>query len=261
MSVSAALPGRCARTLPAAAILALTATGALAPEAGAQVTIFQRPTDPYIAFEGELNATIVNPPAMMGNLTFNTNFADPTASSGSVLYVVSNGTDPATQQPLGAATAGTATYNLQFTQAGTYTLYYRWKANDDPAVQTGGAEANSFHLATAFGADPSVTSASNALSTTSTPPSTMYNAIAETVTYTVTAGQVGTPLTFRIQARESDIFIDRFIFSSVPIDVTGGSTAAFDVITNSPVPEPVHACLVCAAAAAGYAIRRRAKRK
>jgi hypothetical protein len=261
MRVLAAVTGRCARALPAAAFLALAAAGALAPPAGAQVIIFQRPTEAFIAFEAERNATIVNPPAAVGNLTFNTNFADATASGGNVLYVVSNGTDPATQQPLGAPTAGTATYNLRFAQPGTYTLYYRWKANGDPAVQTGGNEANSFWVPVAFGADPSVTSVSNGLGTGSTPPSTTYNAIAEPNTFTVTAAQVGVNQTFRIQARESDIFIDRFIFSSAPIDVANGSTTAFDAIPNSPIPEPTSASLVLAAAAAGFVAHRRARRK
>ena len=51
MRVAAAVPGQYARTFLAAAFLALAATGALAPPAGAQVIIFQRPGDAFIAFE------------------------------------------------------------------------------------------------------------------------------------------------------------------------------------------------------------------
>jgi hypothetical protein len=74
---------------------------------------------------------------------------------------------------------------------------------------------------------------------------------------------VGSVLAFTIQTRESDMFLDRFIFSSQTINVTGGSTAAFDLIPNSPVvvvPEPRNTGLVLLAGVACFAARRRGRR-
>jgi hypothetical protein len=74
---------------------------------------------------------------------------------------------------------------------------------------------------------------------------------------------VGSVLSFTIQTRESDMFLDRFIFSTQPINVTGGSTTAFDLIPNSPVspvPEPGSAGLVLLAGVVGFAARRRVGR-
>jgi hypothetical protein len=253
--------GRCAWSLPATAFLAL------ASPAGAQVIITQRPTDAFIAFEGEGNAQIINPTSTVPNISFVTR-ADAAASGGSVLYAQpNNGQTAATQLGAQDPNAATATYSLRFSQAGTYSLYYRWKAN--PAVATG-SEANSIWIPLSFGALPSIRSATNNIVF---PQSNTYNATledgtAETPTnlpnFTVSAAQVGTVLNFQIQARESDIFLDRFIFSTQTIDVTGGNTTAFDLIPNSPVvpvPEPGSAGLVLAAAVAGFVARRRATRK
>jgi hypothetical protein len=259
-----------APTVPTAALVALTTAALLPPDAAAQVVITQRPTDPFIAFEGEGNAQITNPTATTGTISFAT-MADAAASGGNVLYAVSNGFSPAAQLAAGDPNAATATYRLLFSQAGTYTLYYRWKAN--AAVTVGGSEANSIWIPVSFNAPPSFRSATNTFTATGTPPDTDFIATKEdgsadpTLTpqpdFTVTAANVGIPLSFTIQTRESDISLDRFIFSTQPIDVTGGSTVAFDAIPNSPVvgvPEPGSAGLVLLAGVAGFAARRRAGR-
>jgi hypothetical protein len=228
------------------------------PRATAQVIITQRPGDDFIAFEAENNARITNPPAGSMNVTYSTR-ADAGASGGNVLYPNENGFPSTSQLAVGAANAPTATYTLRFLQAGTYTLYYRWRASDDPTVQTGGSEANSFYIPASptLTDPPTVTSASNGFSTTSTPPSTTYSAVSD-LTYTISAADVGVNRTFTIQARETDLFLDRFILSIPAIDVTNRSTIAFDALPNSPVvavPEPASALLV-AVAAAGWAVRR-----
>ena len=233
-----------APTVPTAALLALTAAGLLAPDAAAQVIVTQRPTDAFIAFEGEGNAQITNPTSTAPSISFVT-MADAAASGGAALFAQpNNGQTAATQLGAGDPNAATATYRLRFSQAGTYTLYYRWKAN--PAVATG-SEADSIWIPLSFGASPSIRSATNNIAF---PQSNTYNATLEDGTaetpanppnFAVTAGQVGSVLSFTIQTRESDMFLDRFIFSTQPIDVTGGSTVAFDAIPKSPVsavPEP-----------------------
>src|SRR5262249_48360176 len=225
------------------------------------------PTDAFIAFEGEGNAQITNPTSTAPSMSFVT-MADAAASGGAALYAQpNNGQTSGTQLNAGDPNAATATYRLRFSQAGTYTLYYRWKAN--PAVATA-SEADSIWIPLSFGALPSIRSATNNIVV---PQSTTYNAVQEDGTaemptnlpnFAVTAGQVGSVLSFTIQTRESDMFLDRFIFSTQPIDVTGGSTTAFDAIPNSPisaVPEPGSASLVLAAAVAGFVVRRRAKRQ
>ena len=255
-----------APTVPTAALLALTAAGLLAPDAAAQVIVTQRPTDAFIAFEGEGNAQITNPTSTAPSISFVT-MADAAASGGAALFAQpNNGQTAATQLGAGDPNAATATYRLRFSQAGTYTLYYRWKAN--PAVATG-SEADSIWIPLSFGASPSIRSATNNIAF---PQSNTYNATLEDGTaetpanppnFTVSAGQVGSVLSFTIQARESDMFLDRLIFSTQPIDVTGGSTVAFDAIPNSPVsavPEPGSAGLVLLAGVAGFAARRRAGR-
>jgi hypothetical protein len=177
------------------------------------------------------------------------------------LFAEGNGSpDPAVALPAGSPNAGTATYTLRFSQPGTYTLYYRWRASADAAVQTTGFQGNSIYLPASFGAAPTITSSSNGIGVNSTPPSTSYNALADATTYTVSAAQVGTDLAFTIQTREMAMYIDRFIFSTDPIDVTGGSTTAFDALSNSPVvpvPEPGSLGLVLAAAAGAGVARRR----
>jgi hypothetical protein len=255
-----------APTVPTAALLALTATGLLAPDAAAQVIITQRPTDAFIAFEGEGNAQITNPTGTAPSISFVT-MADAAASGGAVLFAQpNNGQTAATQLNAGDPNGATATYRLRFSQAGTYSLYYRWKAN--PAVAMG-TEADSSWIPLSFGALPSIRSATNNIGF---PQSNVYNATledgtAETPTnlpnFAVSAAQVGSVLTFSIQTRESDMFLDRFIFTTQTIDTTGGSTTAFDLIPNSPVsavPEPGSACLVLLAGVAGFAARRRAGR-
>ena len=261
MRVSATVLGRCARTLAVVAFLAL------ASPAGAQVIITQRPTDAFIAFEGEGNAQITNPTSTAPSISFVT-MADAAASGGAALFAQPNtGQTAATQLGAQDPNAATATYRLRFSQAGTYNLYYRWKAN--PAVAMG-TEADSVWIPLSFGALPSIRSATNNIGF---PQSNTYNATLEDGTaetpanppnFTVSAAQVGSVLTFTIQTRESDMFLDRFIFSTQPIDVTNGSTTAFDAFPNSPVsavPEPGSATLVLAAAFAGFVARRRATRK
>jgi hypothetical protein len=251
---------------PTAALLALTAAGLLAPDAAAQVIITQRPTDAFIAFEGEGNAQITNPTSTAPSMSFVT-MADAAASGGAVLYAQpNNGQTSGTQLGAGDPNAATATYRLRFSQAGTYTLYYRWKANPAVAMTT---EADSIWIPLSFGAAPSIRSATNNVSA---PQDTTFIATQEDGTaetpanppsFTVTAANVGSVLSFTIQTRESDINLDRFIFSTQPIDVTNGSTAAFDAILNSPVvpvPEPGSAGLVLLAGLAGLAAHRRAGR-
>jgi hypothetical protein len=194
--------------------------------------------------------------------------ADAAASGGAVLYAVPNNFPANMQLVAGDPNAATATYTMSFSQAGIYSLYYRWKADPAVAVTT---EANSIWIPASFGGPPIVRSATNGVVV---PASTVFNAVLEDGSqsnntppivpdFTVTAADVGIPLSFTIQTREGGTELDRFIFSTQPIDVTNGSTVAFDAIPNSPVvgvPEPGSAGLVLLAGVAGLAARRRARR-
>lgn len=181
-----------------------------ATQAGAAV-IQQSAGSAHVAWEAETESTIVN-----GTQTFWETINDATASGGAALYIggtTANGTAP----------HSFVQYQIKFAQAGTYHLYYRWKA--DPARTVADQfTANSALFANAFGAlstpgdTASVhTSASNG---TQAPGNNVYDwqREADTATYEVTAAHVaaGVPLILTIGTREAGMTIDRWVMHSDP---------------------------------------------
>jgi hypothetical protein len=111
-----------------------------------------------------------------------------------------------------------AQYQIQFRTAGTYSLYYRWKA-DETRTAGDNATANSAWLPNAFGAYSTPGDQSpfyRADSNNQTAPAD--NAFAwrkePTVTYTVGATELAEPVTFTIGTREAGMILDRIVFST-----------------------------------------------
>ena len=218
-------------------------------------TIEQGVGQNYVAFEAEDNAAFNN-----GGAIVFANVTDPgtngAASGGRALLEQNNGNAAGSSQA--APGSSSATYTLDFQSPGTYNLYYKWRADQSPAVQTSGFQANSFYLPATFGAVPSVIASSNGVSTTSTPSDANYIITRDATTYTVAAAG---PVTFTIGTREQYMYIDRFVFSQADLGAltTGGSstadTSSFDAVPNS-VPEPTSAATGLLAMA-GLALRRR----
>lgn len=170
-------------------------------------TVYQGPGSSFIAFEAESLASITNSPPTTWVLT-----NEPSASSGVAIY----------QQGVNqtASSSSFALYSLVFTQPGTYSIYYRWRADKlfsdkDPHA------ANSFRLPLDFGDlanDPTstnfVTAAVN--NKVDVPAANSYNVYEDAETYTVTQADIdaAVPLTFKIGTREAGMFIDRFVLST-----------------------------------------------
>lgn len=180
----------------------------------------------FLSFEAEARGTVIN-----GTQTFWGETNDPPASAGSAIVIggtTDNGTSP----------HSFVQYQVKFATPGTYSLYYRWKAdavrtvadqftanscwipNDFGALSTPGADAQgNFHTAASNG--------------TQAPGNNVYDwqREADTATYTVTQEQVnsGTPLVFSIGSREAGMIIDRWVFST---DATL-TDAALDALPNS----------------------------
>lgn len=193
--------------------------------ADSKAAIIQQDTGAaHVAWEAELDSTIINAAQTFWHAT-----NDVAASGGSALYIggtTANGTAP----------HSFVQYQIRFKQAGTYHLYYRWKAdaartvadqftansalfaNTLGAFSTGGDTAN-FH-----------TSASNG---TQSPANNAYDwsREAETAAYTVTEAEVaaGAPLILTIGTREAGMVIDRWVMHP---DATL-TDAALDAITQS----------------------------
>jgi len=178
----------------------------------------------YVAFEGDTTGTII---AGTPESWVSTN--EPTASAGTALYA--DGTNSTGNSP-----HSFAQYSVRFATAGTYYLYYRWRA--DPARTAGDAfTANSFQVANTFGAfstpgdlTPFHVAASNG---GSAPTDNVFDwsREADTAIYTVTPTDVSsaTPLIFTIGTREAGMTIDRFVFSTE----AALTDAQLDALANS----------------------------
>jgi hypothetical protein len=187
----------------------------------------QGPNDTFVAFEAESRGTIIN-----GTPAFWTTTNDATASGSASLYIGGT-TDNA------LAPHSFVQYQIKFTQAGTYNLYYRYKA--DPARTVADQfTANStlipntfgaFSTAGAAGAADFHTSASNG---SQAPANNVYDWQREadgTTTFEVTAAQVaaGVPIVFSVGTREAGFMVDRWVFSPEP----ALTDAALDALPNS----------------------------
>ncbi len=187
----------------------------------------QGPNDPYVAFEAELRGTIIN-----GTPAFWTTTNDATASGGASLYI-----GGITDNNL--APHSFVQYSIKFTQAGTYNLYYRFRA--DPARTVADQfTANSTLIPNTFGAFSTAgaaglgdfhTSASNG---GQSPANNVYVWQREadgTTTFTVSAEDVaaGVPIVFTVATREAGFTVDRWVFSPDP----ALTDAALDALPNS----------------------------
>jgi hypothetical protein len=199
---------------------------AAAPLETKAATVLQGATSAYVAFEAEGNPTITNgAPAIW--ITTN----DATASGNSVLYIAGT-TDNA------LAPHSFALYQIKFATAGTYHLYYRFKADAARTVAdqfTGNSclipnLLGTFATAGATGLVDFHTAASNG---GQAPANNVFDwqREADTAAYTVTAAEVaaGLPLVLSIGTREAGFTVDRWILSPDP----ALTDAALDALENS----------------------------
>ena len=163
----------------------------------------------YVAFEADGAVTLI---AGTPETWVSTN--DAAASGGTALYAGGNNST-------GNSPHSFAQYSIRFGTAGSYYLYYRWKA--DAARTAGDAfTANSSWIGTTFGAYSTpgdqttyYTSDSNAAQA---PADNVFawRRELDTRLYVVTAGDVaaGVALVYTVGTREAGMVIDRFVFST-----------------------------------------------
>ena len=104
--------------------------------ASGQVTIVQGASPSAIAWEAETHGTPINHPLVVWAVT-----NEPAASGGAAITAF--GTNNT------AAPLAFVDYRLRFTSAGSYRLYYRWRAHQVPA-SADVFTANSFYAPNAF---------------------------------------------------------------------------------------------------------------
>jgi hypothetical protein len=173
----------------------------------------------YVAFEAERVSVITN-----GTPTTWVVTNDVTASGSRALYGAgANGT---------ATPASFASYLIRFRAAGTYTLYFRWRA-DKAYTDLDPNSGNSYYRPNDFGdLGPDVANyAISAINNSRVPPDVNNYAVSsESLTYTVTQEQVdaGLPLILKLGTREAGLFIDRIVLSSNPL-----TEAEFNALPNS----------------------------
>lgn len=181
----------------------------LAPAAPGAVTILQSSGANFVAFEAEANVSITP-----GTPTSFVITNDPTPSGSTALF---------TSGPLGAGTdfpRAFASYSIKFSTAGSYKLFYRWRAN--PAYgQADLNTGNSFRMPIRFNAsteasvanpDYVVSSGNNAVAY---PASGNYNLLSDNQLLEVTQAQVdaGEVLVFTMGTREAGMTFDRFVLT------------------------------------------------
>src|SRR6476661_7268236 len=154
-------------------------------------TIYQSSGSSYIAFEGESIASIA-----AGTPTSWVITNDATANGGKALYQAG-----ANQT---ASASSFAYYSLNFSQPGTYFVYYRWRA-DKTYTDIDPNSANSFRLPVDFGDLTNDSTSANFVPASVNnqvpiPAANSYNVFKDSQTYTVTQPEVDakTPLTFKI---------------------------------------------------------------
>ena len=149
--------------LHSAALLAVIVANTNPTRAG---TILQPADGSAVAFEADIGLANIQNTADTTKVSWiSTN--DPTASGGTALYEYTTNTPPwegginGANGPQFGRPNSFVTYNINFSQAGTYYAYYRWRAN--PAVVAAvsdNSQGNSFFVANTFGTftTPGVTS-------------------------------------------------------------------------------------------------------
>jgi len=204
--------------LVAAVLCGLTATSRAA------VTIVQSPGASYVAYEADTTATIL-PGTPVTWVSTN----EVTATGGTALYIAGTTDNPTSPQSF-------AQYTIKFGTAGSYFLYYRWRA--DPA-RTGGDifTGNSYQVPITFGAystpadlTPFRVSASNAATA---PADNVFDWTREGdgTEYVVGAAELAATVVFTIGTREAGMTIDRIVLSTEP----ALTDAQLDALPNSGV--------------------------
>ncbi len=187
-----------------AILLALLGAASLAPASHAGV-LRQKPATTYVAFE----ATTVTIDPGTPESWVSSNLVS--SAGGTALY--SSGSNSTADSP-----HSFAHYRIQFLSAGSYFLYYRWKA-DETRTSGDNATANSCWIGTTFGdyntrgdQVPFYRSDSN---NKTAPADNAFTWQKEpTATYTVGAGELAAPVTFTIGSREAGMALDRIVFST-----------------------------------------------
>ena len=193
--------------------------------------IYQSSGSSYIAFEGESIAAIIAGTPTSWNVT-----NDATANGGKALYQAG-----ANQT---ASASSFAYYSLSFAQPGTYSVYYRWRA-DKAYTDIDPNSANSFRLPVGFGdltndatsANFVTASVNNAVPI---PAANSYNVFKDTQIYSVTQADVdaGNPLIFKVGTREAGMFVDRFVLSTndslSEADINALANSDTDVVIQGP---------------------------
>ena len=199
----------------------------LSGASGVHAAVVIQGGDPQVAFQAETAATLL--PGKPENWVVK---ADATASGGGAIYA--DGTNSTGDSP-----HSFAQYQIQFAKAGTYSVYYRWRADE---ARTGGDAftANSSWIATRFGAFSTAGAAAQAdyvrtkSNDASAPADNAYAWVVEPGTYTVAASDLAAPVVLTIGSREAGMFFDRFVFSPIP-DLT---PAQLDALVNSGTRPP-----------------------
>jgi hypothetical protein len=165
-----------------------------------------------------------------------------------------------------------ATYDLQFTQDGTYYLYTRYSMYDlvvNDAASYGNEDsfflARDFGIAAAAGAGADNDWLNQGLSNHGHRPAnhanpnpnegkffywdeaTLSGSSTEILTYIVSGASEDNPLnlSFTISNRETGVAIDRFVFSTTRLNgsISGGRSATLDGIASVPEPSRAVLCL------------------
>ena len=188
------------RQLPILGLLALLTTST--SHAG---TINQGSGNSYVAFDA-LTATLIGgAPESWGS----SNIVE--AAGGSALY--SSGTNSTGDSP-----HSFAHYQIQFKTAGTYNLYYRWRA-DVSRTAGDNATANSCWIGSTWGAyrtpgDQTTYYRSDSNNQSAPADNTFAWRMEPAVTYVVGAAELANPVVLTIGTREAGMTIDRLVFSS-----------------------------------------------
>ena len=248
-------------------LIALACIAAAPALAGAAV--IQGSGDGFVAFEGENFDT--TDASHFEVITTDTDPDVPDAASlDAGLWV--KGADRGTDNS-GARTAGqfVTTYEVTFNQAGTYRVYmngvYGTQTEEldigegaDPFPGGDRQFANdSYFLLSNLDADASV--AGNYTQQGANGPGALdYDRESSNgfSAYTVSAAQIGTPLTFAVSEREDGLVFDRWVFvlQGSGVDTSDSGLAALPNSPTTPIPEPASAGLAVAGLA-GLLLRRR----